>query len=57
MFLDIFEKKKKKLQKLLMIAHLGRESVNKNKMSFKFKQVKMPMLVQQQVEFSYESHS
>ena len=40
-----------------MIAHLGRESVNKNKMSFKFKQVEMPMLVQQQVEFSYESNS
>ena len=35
MFLDIFGKKKQ-LQKLLMIAHVGRESVNKNKMSFKF---------------------
>ena len=48
MFLDIL-KKKKKLQKLPMIAQVVRESVNKNKMSFKVKEVEMPMLVQQQV--------
>ena len=40
-----------------MIAHVGRESVNKNKVSFQFKQVEMPMLVQQQVKCSYESNS
>ena len=49
MFLDILKKKKKKIEKLPMIAHVGRESVNKNNMSFKVKEVEMPMLVQQQV--------